>query len=84
MNKTKPGPFDAALSLLEGAAFAIRGHAKDRQKALKDCREIANACIVLEAAGRVDKEKAERTELYGPAGLDIRVLLNALPDKEPK
>jgi len=34
MNKTKPGPFDTALSLLEGAAFAIRGHAKDREKAL--------------------------------------------------
>lgn len=47
-------PFDAALSLLEGAAFAIRGHAKDRQKALKDCREIANACIVLEAAGKLN------------------------------
>ena len=49
-------PFEAALSLLEGAAFAIRGHAKNREKAEKDCREIANACLVLCAAGKVEKE----------------------------
>ena len=51
-------PFEAALSLLEGAAFAIRGHAKNREKALEDCQEIANACIVLRAAGKMDKEAA--------------------------
>ena len=57
--------FGAALSLLGGAAFAIRGHAKNRKKALQDCKEIADACLVLEswprweplikAAEKVDK-----------------------------
>jgi len=51
---TKGGPFDAALSLLEGAAFAIRGHAKNREKALRNCREISNACLVLRAAGKCE------------------------------
>jgi len=55
---TKGGPFDAALSLLEGAAFAIRGHAKNREKALRNCREISNACLVLRAAGKINRERA--------------------------
>ena len=89
------GPFDAALSLLGGAAFAIRGHMKDRDKALKDCREIANACLVLEAAGKVDKETVSvvlgdvRTLLAREgrtafiwAIKDALALLSALPDKD--
>jgi hypothetical protein len=79
--------FEAATDLLEGAAFAIRGHAKDRAKAEKDCREIANACIVLEAAAKVDHDELQWALgfLKNTYARSVYALLAILSDdKEPR
>jgi len=81
--------FDAAIALLEGAAFAIRGHVQDRAKALRDCKEMANACLVLEAAGKLasikgDSPKMVVERLGAITALTDAALLAALPDEEEK
>ena len=90
---SKGGPFEAALSLLGGAALAIRGHAKDREKGMQDCKEIAAACIVLEAAGKITKEEFQNLIWAAEWAVvttgktvvwdwdNLKDLLESLPDK---
>lgn len=72
--------FDAALSLLEGVAFAIRGHVKDREKALRDCQQIAAACLVLRAAAKLNRDKTIDELKAGMIPVALIDLLSALPD----
>jgi hypothetical protein len=74
--------FDAAISLLEGAGFAIRGHAKDRDKALAQCREMAHACMVLAAAEKVDERDLGRV-FMGFVSSEMRSLLEAIKSPPP-
>ena len=73
---TKQNPFDAAIVLLR-EFLGVR----TLNGVPFDGASLVAALNVLEAAGKINKQKALDTELYGPAGFDIRVLLYALSDE---
>lgn len=87
--------FEAAIDLLSGAMIAMRGHARDRDKAMRQCEQMASAIHVLEAAGKVNKRNAiKRIEAAlifeamhlpmeeDPDAVKALNLLNAIPDMD--